>query len=186
MRKLVTITAFAVVALIGAATAGATPPTTTHASIHRSIPKHLPCQGFWIDGEFDLQRTTIPFYDDQGTALKIVSHIHADGTLSNPLTGKSLPDSGDFKVGVDLATGVTTTEGRRTSPPAPTTASSTRWSAVSSEARETSSSKQDRTTTPTEPTTPSAAISRVRGGGRRPHPRFISNGERRRSPTLSP
>jgi len=112
MHKLTIGFAAAVVALVGAATAAATPPTTTSASIHRSFPHYLACDGFWIDGEFDLQRTTTTFYDDQGTPVRIVSHVHADGTLSNPLTGKSLPDSGDFKVTVDLATSETTTEGK--------------------------------------------------------------------------
>jgi hypothetical protein len=112
MRQLTITCVLAVAALIGAATAGATAPTTTHASIHRSFPNYLPCKGFWIDGEFDLERTTSTFYDDAGIALRTVSHIHADGTLSNPLTGKSIPDSGDFKVTVDRATGATTSEGK--------------------------------------------------------------------------
>ena len=112
MKQLTIMCVLAVAALIGAATAGATPPTTTHASIHRSFPHYLPCEGFWIDGEFDLERTTTTFYDEAGTALRTVSHIHADGTLSNPLTSKSIPDSGEFKVTVDLATGATTTEGK--------------------------------------------------------------------------
>jgi hypothetical protein len=86
-------------------------PRRTRRSTGR-FPTTYPSEGFWIDGEFDLERTTTTFYDEAGTALRTVSHIHADGTLSNPLTGKSIPDSGDFKVTVDLATGATTTEGR--------------------------------------------------------------------------
>jgi hypothetical protein len=35
----------------------------------------------------------------------------SDGTLSNPLTGKSINDSGDFKVTVDLVTGERTIDG---------------------------------------------------------------------------
>lgn len=105
-------TALALVALIGATTAGATAPTTTHVSLHRSFPHYLACDGFWIDGEFDLDRTTTTFYDNDGVAIRRMSHVHAEGTVGNPLTGKFAPDSGDFKVTVDLATGTSTTEGK--------------------------------------------------------------------------
>ena len=105
MRKLTITSAFAVFALAAAGTAGATAPTTTHTSFHRSIPNYLPCPGFTIRGEFDIDRTTTTFFGDAGTAIRTVQHVHADGTLSNPLTGKSLADSGDFKITVDLTTG---------------------------------------------------------------------------------
>ncbi len=111
MRSITITFALVVFALAAAATAGATAPTTTHTSLHRSFPNYLPCPGFAIDGEFNIDRTTTVFYDASGTAVRTVQHIHADGTLSNPLSGKSIADSGDFKVTVDLATGERTMEG---------------------------------------------------------------------------
>ena len=111
MRTITITCAFAAVALAAAATAGATAPTTTGQSFPRSIPHYLACPGFWIDGEFQIDQTTTTFFDGDGAAIKTVRHVHSDGTLSNPLTGKSLADSGDFKVTVDLVTGERTIDG---------------------------------------------------------------------------
>jgi hypothetical protein len=112
MRTLTIISAIAALALATAITARATAPTTTHTSFHRAIPNYLPCPGFTVRGEFDIERTTTTFYDDAGIAIRTVSHVHSDGTLSNPLTHKSIADSGDFKVSVDLATDELTMEGK--------------------------------------------------------------------------
>jgi hypothetical protein len=111
MRTITITCAFAVAALAGAATADATAPTTTHQSFPRSIPHYLACPGFWIDGEFQIDQTTTTFYAADGTAIRIVRHVHSDGTLSNPLTGKSLADTGSFTVTVDLTTGERTIDG---------------------------------------------------------------------------
>jgi hypothetical protein len=102
----------AVLALAAAGTAGATAPTTIHQSFPRSIPHYLACPGFWIDGEFQIERTTTTFYDQAGTAVRTVSHVRSEGTLSNPLNGTSIADSGDFKITVDLLTGERTQDGR--------------------------------------------------------------------------
>jgi len=112
MRKLMTIAGFVVVALAAAGTAGANPPTTTQMSFHQPIPNYLPCPGFTVRGEFDIDRTATTFYDSAGTPITRVFHIHSDGTLSNPLTGKSIADSGDFKRTVDLVTGEITLDGK--------------------------------------------------------------------------
>jgi hypothetical protein len=112
MRMLTIVTSLAVLVLAAAGTAGATAPTTTHQSFPRSIPHYLPCPGFWIDGEFQIDRTTTTFYNQDGTQIRTVMHVHSDGTLSNPLTGTSLADSGDFKITVDLLTGERTLDGK--------------------------------------------------------------------------
>ena len=112
MRTLTIVTSLAVLTLGAAGTAGATAPTTTHQSFPRSIPHYLPCPGFWIDGEFQIDRTTTTFYDQAGTAVRTVSHVRSEGTLSNPLTGTSIADSGDFKITVDLLTGERTQDGK--------------------------------------------------------------------------
>jgi hypothetical protein len=112
MRTLTIAISFAVLALAAAGTAGATAPTTTHASFPRSLPHYLPCTGFWIDGEFQIDRTTTTFYDQAGTPIRTVSHVRSEGTLSNPLTGTSIADSGDFKITIDLLTGERTGDGK--------------------------------------------------------------------------
>lgn len=111
MRTITIICALAVVALGGAATAGATPPTTSHQSFPRSIPHYLTCAGFWIDGEFEIDQTTTIFYGADGTPIRVVRHVHSDGTLSNPLTGRSIADTGNFNVTIDLTTGERTIDG---------------------------------------------------------------------------
>jgi hypothetical protein len=111
MRKLVIVAALAVAALVAAGTAGATPPTTTTVSLHRSFPHYLACPGFWIDGEFNIQKTTTTYYDIQGNPLRTIAHVLTQGTLADPLTGTSVPDWGDFTVATDLATNTTTTVG---------------------------------------------------------------------------
>jgi hypothetical protein len=113
------VTSLAVLVLAAAGTAGATAPTTTHQSFPRSIPHYLPCPGFWIDGEFQIDRTTTTFYNQDGTQIRTVMHVHSDGTLSNPLTGTSLADSGDFKITVDLLTGERTLDGKTSVATAP-------------------------------------------------------------------
>jgi hypothetical protein len=119
MRTLTIAISFAVLALAAAGTAGATAPTTTHASFPRSLPHYLPCTGFWIDGEFQIDRTTTTFYDQAGTPIRTVSHVRSEGTLSNPLTGTSIPDTGDFKITVDLLTGERTQDGNNSMATAP-------------------------------------------------------------------
>ena len=103
----------AVFALAAATTAGATAPTTIRQSVSPPPFAHyLQCPGFWVDGEFHIDRTTTTFYDQSDQPIRTVQHVHADGTLSNPLTGKSLSDSGVFNVTVDLLTGERTIDGR--------------------------------------------------------------------------
>jgi len=112
MRRLTITFAFAVLAFAAGGTAQATPPTTTHESFRRTIANYLPCPGFAIRADFQIDRTTTTFSDEAGTQIKRVQHVHADGTLSNPLTGKSVADSGDFKVIFDLVTGERVLEGK--------------------------------------------------------------------------
>ena len=112
MRRLILAVATVASALAVAATASATPPTTTEVSFHRSLPNFLPCPSFFVHGEFDITRRTTTFYDDSGAAIRIVLHVNATGMLSNPLTGKSLPDSTHFTMTIDLVTGTRTFDGK--------------------------------------------------------------------------
>lgn len=119
MRTLRVATSIAVLALAAAGTAAAAEPTTIHQSFPRSIPHYLPCPGFWIDGEFQVDRTTTTFYDQGGTPIRTVMHVQSNGTLSNPLTGMSIADTGDFKITIDLLTGARTGDGNGSMATAP-------------------------------------------------------------------
>jgi hypothetical protein len=99
-------------ALAAAGSAAAVAPTMTVESFHRSIPSFLSCPGFAIHGEFDITRRTTTFYDDAGSPVRIVRHIDSSGTLSNPLTGKTLSDAGTLVITVDLVAGTTSYAGK--------------------------------------------------------------------------
>jgi hypothetical protein len=102
--------AFVALALsVGAVAAAA--PTTVVVSFHSSQPSFLACPGFAVHLELDGSRRITTFYDDAGAPIRIVLHVAATGTLSNPLTGKSLPDDGHFTRTVDLVAGTTTFTG---------------------------------------------------------------------------
>ena len=83
MRTLTIVTSLAVLTLGAAGTAGATAPTTTHQSFPRSIPHYLPCPGFWIDGEFQIDRTTTTFYDQAGTAIRRIARPFRGNALQS-------------------------------------------------------------------------------------------------------
>ncbi len=112
MRRFTITLAFAVLALGVAMPAAATAPDTTQTTLHRSIPNFLACPSFVVHGEFDIDRTTTTFYDQAGTPIRTVQRVRTTGTLSNPLTGKSLPDVGDFKITTDLLAGTRTFTGK--------------------------------------------------------------------------
>jgi hypothetical protein len=112
MRRLTLAVAAVASALAVPGVASATPPTTTEVSLHRSVPNFLACPSFLVHGEFDITRRTTTFYDDSGIPIRIVNHVAAIGVLSNPLTGKSLPDSTRFTMTTDLVTGTRTFDGR--------------------------------------------------------------------------
>jgi hypothetical protein len=112
MKTLSIVFLSAAALLVASSSASAMAPTTTVESFHRSIPSFLSCPGFAIHGEFDITRRTTTFYDDAGTPVRIVRHIDSTGTLSNPLTGKTLTDAGNFIVTVDLDAGTTAYAGQ--------------------------------------------------------------------------
>jgi len=112
MRKATITSVFALLALAAGGTAGATAPTTIHQSVQLPLPSYLACPGFVIRGDFRIDRTTTTFYDQAGAPITRVLHVHSDGILGNPLTGKSVPDSGDFKITFDLVTGERVQEGK--------------------------------------------------------------------------
>jgi hypothetical protein len=105
MRRLISAVATVASALAVAATASATPPTTTEVSLHRSLPSFLACPSFLVHGEFDITRIVFTFYDSNGTPIRTVTHVHFEGTLTNAATGKTLADKGNQIITTDLLTG---------------------------------------------------------------------------------
>jgi hypothetical protein len=112
MKTVALIVGIAVLPLALAATAAATPPTTTIAQFQRISPHFLPCPGFDVLGQWQISRKTTTFYDAAGTAIRIERHLDYTGMLSNPLTGKSLPDAGNVLITVDVQAGTVTTDGK--------------------------------------------------------------------------
>jgi hypothetical protein len=95
-----------------AAVAAADSPTIEQQALHRSIPNFIQCAGFTVAGEFDVDRTVMTFVDQNGTPIRQVIHVHFVGTLTNTLTGKSIPDAGNQIATIDLVTGTNTVDGR--------------------------------------------------------------------------
>ena len=111
-KKIAFLVVGSVAAMAIAATASATPPTIVRDSLHRTFPTFYVCPGFNARGEFDIDRSTTTFYDQVGAPVRVVLHIHSEGTISNPLNGVNLPDSSDFTTTTDLVTGERTINGR--------------------------------------------------------------------------
>ncbi len=111
-RRLLVVGVLVALPLTLAATATANAPTTVDESFHRSIPNFIPCPAFTVRGEFDVSRTVMTFYDSDGAIVRQVTHVHFTGTLTNPATGKSIPDEGNQVVIVDRTDGTTATIGR--------------------------------------------------------------------------
>ncbi len=104
--------ALAALALALAPAAAADAPTRVEESFARSIPKFVSCPGFTVSGEFIVTRTVSTFYDQDGSRVRQVTHVHFTGTLTNATTGKVIPDEGNQIVTVDFTDGTTTTAGR--------------------------------------------------------------------------
>jgi hypothetical protein len=104
---------FATAALAFAGSAAAMQPTTTQQQFHRSIPNFATCPGFAVDGEFEITRTDTIFYDSSGQPIREVLHVEFVGTLTNPLNGKFLLDSGRRVSTFDLVSGTGSSSGSR-------------------------------------------------------------------------
>jgi hypothetical protein len=103
----------ATAALALAASAAAKQPTATTQQFHRSIPDFAECPGFTVAGEFDIARTDTIFYGNSGQPIREVLHVEFAGTLTNPLNGKSVLDSGRRISTFDLVTGAGSSSGSR-------------------------------------------------------------------------
>ena len=93
--------------------AAADAPTKVEESFHRSSLSFATCPGFTVRGEFDVTRTVTTFYDQDGSPIRQVLHVHFVGALSNSVSGKSLADEGGQIVTLDLLEGTATIVGRQ-------------------------------------------------------------------------
>jgi hypothetical protein len=84
MRKLaLTTLLLGVLAAAPIATAGG--PVIDRATVQRQIDDFYVCDGFNVVGDFTIRRTAMEFPD------RLVIHRDIDGTLTNSVTGASLP-----------------------------------------------------------------------------------------------
>jgi hypothetical protein len=112
MKRLTLVFTTMAVAAGAPAAATAATPTIVEESFHRSIPSFIACSGFTVAGEFDVDRTVMTFYDNDGAAIRRVTHVHFQGTLTNTTAGKSIDDAGNQVVIEDLVAGTTTVVSR--------------------------------------------------------------------------
>src|SRR5215208_3278943 len=103
-RWMLVVAASAAAGLTSAPAAGATPPTTTLEQRHVKLT-HGDCGSFTLIFEADVERKVTTFYDQDGLPVRDVLVRRTDGTVSNSVTGKSLPTTGVWRVTRDYADG---------------------------------------------------------------------------------
>jgi hypothetical protein len=91
------VVALSAAGLAAAPPAGATAPTTTVEQRHVRVP-HGDCGSFALIFEADVTRTYTAFYDQDGVLVRDVLVRRTDGTVSNSVTGASLPTAGVWRV----------------------------------------------------------------------------------------
>ena len=110
MRRLLVLLALAL-PLAFASSAAAVEPTRETVTLHRVVNPFLSCPGFAIIGAFDITREITTFYDQNGTPVMRIIYAEITGTLTNAVTGYSLPTSGVRIFHFDLVTGEEFTTG---------------------------------------------------------------------------
>jgi len=98
-------------ALTGAAPAAAVEPTRDTVSVQRVANPFVVCDGYAIRGDFDVVRDITTFYDAAGIPVRRIIHATIEGSVSNAITGASLPVSSVRVFQVDLLTGTMTSTG---------------------------------------------------------------------------
>lgn len=97
-------TAFAALAL--AAHAGATPPLSEHAT--EVALESIDCGGFDAILERHFTGLVTIFFDNAGNPTRVQIHATMTGSLTNSVTGASLPLRGEVLLVDDFTTGVVT------------------------------------------------------------------------------
>jgi hypothetical protein len=83
--------------LIAAAPAYATPPTTTF-EVRRPHFVFPDCGSFPLHLDGVVTRETTTFYDSSGVPVRLQVGWRQDSTFSNPLNGRSVPASGNWRI----------------------------------------------------------------------------------------
>ncbi len=103
------ITAVLVMATISSALA--LQPEIVNLNLHRHYEDFAVCDGYNVIGDFDVTRRDVTYFDNDGNPIRVDLFIHYEGTLTNSVTGKTLPDKGNFKNSLDLTDGTATVTG---------------------------------------------------------------------------
>jgi hypothetical protein len=85
----------------------AIPPTVETVTLHRDLGVVGSCPGFEVTATFDPTRRITTFYNAEGTPIREQIHAEVPGTVTNAVTGKSLPTIGVRNITTDLLTGET-------------------------------------------------------------------------------
>jgi hypothetical protein len=117
-RAVVITLAFAVGSVL-AASAFADAPSFVTQQAHIVTKPYVTCGTFDVIGDFYVTRTIATFYDTDGNAIRRVTHIDVQGTVSNSLTGTSLRFLREGTFTENLVEGSTITAGQRTMVVAP-------------------------------------------------------------------
>ena len=80
-------------------------PTVETVTLHRDFGVVGSCPGFDVTATFDPTRRITTFYDAEGTPIRQQIHAVVPGTVTNSVTGESLPTTGVRNITVDLLTG---------------------------------------------------------------------------------
>jgi hypothetical protein len=98
-----------VLSLAGPAQAAA--PSVEVVTLRRQFEPYGSCDGFNVIGDFDLVRRQTTFYSQDGMSVRFTVHVTFGGTVSNSVTGKSIPVTGVGYQTIDLITGERSTRG---------------------------------------------------------------------------
>jgi hypothetical protein len=96
-RWILAFAALATAGLVGAPPASATPPTTTVEQRNVKLT-HGDCGSFALIFEADVERKVTTFYDRDGVPVRDVLVRRTDGTVSNSVSGASVPSRGVWRV----------------------------------------------------------------------------------------
>jgi hypothetical protein len=102
--RLLLVPLLAVISLALASSAGAVAPTRQEVTL--TSRSAVPCpSGIVLLGAFNVVRDITTFYDQDGKPVSQLWVASFEGTITNPLTGASLPDKGVRIFHRDLVTG---------------------------------------------------------------------------------
>lgn len=109
LRLTAVVCALVAAPLVLAASAAATQPTVEFQTLHRQFVDS--CGDFDMISDFYPERRITTFYDQDGTPIKRVLHAKVPGTITNSVTGKSLPVFGERVITTDLVTDAVSSTG---------------------------------------------------------------------------